>query len=190
MKKLKMTAMLVLLIGILTGCTDYSKQYDSNTLIVNRNGSLVEVSVEDFKDTSVSADNLTSYIQEQVDAYNMDNGNMIKVQSIEAEDMGHVKLVLSYKDIDSYDAFNLLEYSLDDIEDVKDSDLTGSYTSSEDVKINPSDILAEDKGKVLKLSEATDVVIRGSILYYNDEVTISDGVAVTSGKKDAVIVFK
>ena len=162
MKKLKMTALLVLLIGILTGCTNYSKQYDGNTLIVKRNGSLTEVSVEDFKDTSVNADNLNSYIQEQVDAYNNDNGNMIKMESIDSEDMGHVKLVLSYKDIDSYDAFNLLEYSLMDIKDVKDSDLTGSYTSSEDVKINPSDILAEDKGKVLKISEATDVVVKGN----------------------------
>ena len=115
---------------------------------------------------------------------------MIKIKSIEAEDLEHVKLVLSYKNIDSYDTFNLLEYSLKDIGEVKESDLTGSYTSADDKKTSPSDIIAEEKCKVLTISEVTDVAVKGEILYYNGEVTIKDGIATTSGKKDAIIVFR
>ncbi len=190
MKKLKRIAGLVIVIGMLTGCTNYAKQYDQNTLVVNRNGSFVEVSVEDFKDSKVKPEDIESYVREQVDNYNSNYGNDIKVNSIDYEDLSHVKLVVSYKNVESYDAFNLLECSLTDISDTDESQLTGSYTSSEDKKAAPSDIIAEGKGKVLIISEATDVVVKGSILYYNDEVTVKDGVATTSGNKNAVIVFK
>ena len=196
MKKLQMNKKLYVLICLLafpfliTGCTNYAKQYDSNTLVVSRNGSLVEISVEDFKEAAVGADNISAYVEEQVDNYNNNAGNKIKVKSINTDNLEHVKLVLSYKDIESYDEFNLLEYSLKDISDVKEEDLTGSYTSADEKKTNPSDIIAEEKGKILTISEATDVVIKGSIMYYNGEVTVKDGIATTSGKNDAVIVFK
>ena len=72
-------------------------------------------------------------------------GEKIKMESINTEDMGHVKLVLSYDDLESYNAFNLLNYSLMDISEIQESDLTGSFTSAEDIKTSPADIIAEEK---------------------------------------------
>ena len=43
-----------------------------------------------------------------------------------------------------------------------------------------------DKATVLIISEATDVVVNGSILYYNGEVKVKDNVATTSGKDNAI----
>lgn len=190
MRKLQIMLMLMCITGVLAGCTNYSKQYDANTLIVNKNGSLVEVSVENFKDSSVDADSISTYVEEQIESYNDSSEDKIKMKSIDADNIEHVKLVLSYKNIESYDTFNLLEYTLKDIGEVKESDLTGSYTSSDDKKTKPSDIMAEEKCKVLTISEATDVAVKGNILYYNGEVSVKDGIATTSGKKDAVIVFR
>ena len=190
MKRLNMAVLLIASAFVLGGCTNYAKQYDDNTLVVNKNGSLVEISVEDFKDSKVSADKLSAYIDEQIEAYNNDTGNVIKKKSIDTEDMSHVKLVIQYKDIESYNGFNLLDYSIMDIGDVEESDLTGSFTSADDKKAGPSDIVALERGKILTVSEATDIVIKGDILFYNGEVSVKDGVAVTSGKKDAIIVFK
>ena len=190
MKKLQGLAVMVCMIGLLTGCDNYSKQYDTNTLVVKGNGSIVEVSVEDFKGASVDAEGITSYVEEQIDTFNEGSDSKIKMKSIDTEDMSNVKLVLSYKDIDSFNAFNLLDYSFVDVAGAKEADLTGSFTSSDDKKTSPSDIMAEDKGKVLTVTEATDVVVKGTILYYNDEVTIKDGVAKTSGNKKAIIIFK
>ncbi|MBR1599660.1 MAG: hypothetical protein IJ661_12220 [Lachnospiraceae bacterium] len=190
MKKLQGLAVMVCMIGLLTGCDNYSKQYDTNTLVVKGNGSIVEVSVEDFKGASVDAEGITSYVEEQIDTFNEGSDSKIKMKSIDTEDMSNVKLVLSYKDIDSFNAFNLLDYSFVDVADAKEADLTGSFTSSDDKKTSPSDIMAEDKGKVLTVTEATDVVVKGTIMYYNDEVTIKDGVAKTSGNKKAIIIFK
>ena len=190
MRKIYIALMLAFGVFAITGCTNYAKQYDKNTLIVNKNGSLVEVSVEDFKDTKVEAEKLSDYIDEQIKGYNEKAGNMVKIKSIDTEDMSHVKLVLQYKDIESYDGFNMLEYSLDDIGNVKEEDLKGSFTSSADKKASPADIVAIDKGKVLTVSEATDVVVKGEILFYNGEVSVKDGICTTTGKKDAIIVFK
>ena len=190
MKKLQGLAILLCMTGLLTGCDNYSKQYDTNTLVVKGNGSVVEISVEDFKGATVDADGITSYVEEQIDTFNESADSKIKMKSIDTEDMSKVKLVLSYKDMDSFDAFNLLDYSFVDIEDAKEADLTGSFTSSDDKKTSPSEIMAEDKGMVLTITEATDVVVKGTILYYNDEVTISDGIAKTSGNKNAIIIFK
>ena len=175
---------------VLAGCTNYAKQYDENTLVVNKNGSLVEVSVEDFKDSKVSAESLSTYIDEQIEAYNNENGNVIKKKFIDTEDMSHVKLVVQYNDIESFNGFNLLNYSIKDIGEVEESDLTGSFTAADDKKAGPSDIVALERGKILTISEATDIVIKGDILFYNGEVSVKDGVAATSGKKDAIIVFK
>ena len=180
----------MVIVFVLEGCTNYAKQYDENTLVINKNGSLVEVSVEDFKDSKVSADKLSAYIDEQIEAYNNEAGNVIKKKFIDTEDMSHVKLVVQYKDIDSFNGFNLLDYSIKDIGDIEEEDLTGSFTAADDKKASPSDIVALERGKILTVSEATDIVIKGEILFYNGEVSIKDGVAVTSGKKDAIIVFK
>ena len=118
MKRLKMVVLLMVTAFVLAGCTNYAKQYDENTLVVNKNGSLVEVSVEDFKDSKVSAESLSTYIDEQIEAYNNENGNVIKKKFIDTEDLSHVKLVIQYKDIVSYNGFNLLNYSIKDIGDV------------------------------------------------------------------------
>ncbi|MBE5923258.1 MAG: hypothetical protein E7271_02155 [Lachnospiraceae bacterium] len=190
MKRLKVITALAMLIFVLTGCTDYAEQYDKNTLVLKKNGSLVEVSVEDFKGTSVGADSLISYVESQIESYNNSAGNVIKMESINTEDMSKVKLVVSYKDIDCYNSFNLLDYKYKDISDVKESELTGSFTSADDKKAKPADIMAEKKAKVFTVSEATDVVIKGELLYYNDEVTVKDGVATTSGKKDSIFVIR
>ena len=190
MKKLQIMTALICMLGLMTGCDNYEKQYDSNTLVVKRNGSVVEISVEDFKDSTVDAGGITAYVEDQIDTYNETSDSEIKMKSINTDDMSHVKLVLSYKDIDSYDAFNLLDYTLVDIADVNEADLKGSFTSADDIKTSPADIMSEEKAQVLSVTEATDVVVKGDILYYNDEVTVKDGVATTSGNKVAVIVFK
>ena len=97
---------------MLAGCGNEAKQYDKNTLVVKKNGSFVEVAVEDFKDSSVKQEELEAYIDEQIENYNGEDGSFVKRTYINTEDMSRVKLVLRYKDIDSYNEFNMLECRL------------------------------------------------------------------------------
>lgn len=191
MKKIQMMIIMGALLSALTGCTNYAKEYNKNTVVIKGNGSLVEVAVEDFKDSSIKAEELTTYIDEQITLYNEEAGkNKIRKKSINTDDMSKVKLVLTYKDIESYNGFNALDCTLKDFSDVKESELKGSFKAGEDKTVKVSDMEDVDKATVLIISEATDVVVNGSILYYNGEVKVKDNVATTSGKDNAIIIFK
>ncbi len=192
MKKLWLGIILVLTVGCLTGCVNDAKKYSKNTLIVKKNGSVEEVAVEDYKDSSVKAEDLKTYIDEQITAYNDEqHKKVVKNKLLDTEDMSKVKLVLSYKSIEDFNGFNSLECNLNDVDGCKESELTGSFQSAEDKKsAKVADILETKKAKVLTVPEKTDVVVKGDILYYNDQVTIKDDVITTTGKANAIIVYK
>lgn len=191
MRKIQRITIAMGMLFILTGCSNYAKEYDKNTLVVKGNDSLVEISVEDFKDSSVSAENLTSYVEEQITTYNTEAGKkMVQQKSIDTEDMSKVKLVLSYKDIDSYNGFNVLDCVLCDYTEAEDSLLKGSFSSADGESVKAANMENTEKAKLLAISEQTDVVINGDILYYNKEVKVKDGLASTSGKGMAVIIYR
>lgn len=192
MKRIQLGVWLIFTVCMLAGCTNYEKDYTENTLIVKRSGALVEVAVEDFNQSSVKAEDLAAYIEGQILDYNgeTDIKDAIRQKSINTEDMSKVKLVLAYKDMESYNGFNLLDCVLDDFSNVKEEQLEGTFTSIDGESVKKDDLQNVSKAKVLIFSEASTVVVKGSILYYNEEVSIKDDVAVTTGKGDAVIIFK
>ena len=192
MRKIKLAIVFVLAVSCLTGCASDAKKYDKNTIIVKRNGAVEEVAIEDYTDSSVQAEDLKTYIEEQITSYNDENGkNSVKKQSLNTEDMSKAKLVLAYKNMEDFDGFNNLECSFADVDEVKESDLTGTFKSAEDDKsAEKTEILETKKAKVLTLSEKTNVVVKGTLLYYNDQVTVKDDVISTTGKENAIIIFK
>ena len=138
MRKIRLAIIFVLAVGCLTGCASDAKKYDTNTIIVKKSGAVEEVAVEDYSDSSVKAEDLKTYIEEQITAYNDENGkNAVKRQSLNTEDMSKAKLLLSYKSMNDFNEFNSLECSFADVADVKESDLSGSYKSAEDNKSLP-----------------------------------------------------
>lgn len=190
MKRFQVMFLMVATAFVLTGCGASAKKYDKNTLIVNGDGSLKEIAVEDFKAASVQADDLEEYIDQQIDKYNDENGKKVKKTYINTEDMGNVKLVISYKDIDCFNGFNLLDCKFVKFEEADKSIMSGTFSSTNGEKVKPADFTGVDKAKVLCLSEKTDVVVKGKVLYYNDQVEIKDGVISTTGEDDAVLVIK
>ena len=147
--------------------------------------------MEDFKDSSVGGEELTSYVEEQIHSYNDANGKgAIKKKSINTDDMSQVKLVLTYKNIESFNGFNLQECKLDNFSNMKESELNGSYTSSEGKKVEYNDLQDIDKAKVFIVSEAADIVVSGDVLYYNEEVSVKDDIVTTTGKDNAIIIYK
>ena len=190
MKKMQL-AVMAAAICLLSGCSNYEKTYDKNTLGVKKNDSIVEIAVENFEEASVKEEDITAYVEEQIAAYNDKTGKKsVKQKSINTEDLSKVKLVLTYKDLDSYNDFNLLDYKLDDYSNIKETELKGTYTSAENKEVKFKDLENVDKAKVLIVSQATDVVVSGDILYYNKEASVKDGVITTSGEENAIIIFK
>jgi len=191
MKKITYILSVVFLLGLMTGCANYAEDYDRNTLIVKKNGSLIEVAVEDFSKTSVKADALSVYITEQIDNFNeKQDKKAVKNKDLLTEDMSKVKLVLEYKDIDGYNGFNLLECKLTDFADVDEKELKGTFTSADGKSVKVGKMEDTKGAKVLMISEKTDVILPGDILYYNKEVSMKKGVASASGKGNAIIIYK
>lgn len=190
MKRFQIILTIALLLCMLSGCANYAKKYDENTLVVKRNGSLVEIAVESFEDSSINAEDLSSYIDEQINAYNNEQGEkLVKNKSIDTGDMSHVKLVLTYQDMETYNGFNLLDCVLDNFSDVEE-ELKGDFTSVEGQSVKVSDMEGTEKAKVLIFSEAANIIVKGNILYYNEEVTVTDDVVSTTGEGNAIIIFK
>lgn len=190
MKKFQII-MIALFLCMLSGCTNYAKKYDENTLVVKKNGSLVEIAVENFTDSAVGAADLESYIEGQIEDYNEEQGEkLVKNASIDTEDMSHVKLVLTYGNIEAYNGFNLLDCVLDDFSNVESESLKGTFNSLAGETIKVSDMEDTDEAKVLIFSEAANIVVYGDILYYNEEVTVTDDVVTTTGESNAIIIFK
>ncbi len=191
MKKIQMIIMLGFLLGVCTGCTNYAKEYSKNTLVVKPSGTLIEIAIENYKDTKVKAEDLVAYVDKQVEDYNKESGKgHVKKKQLLTEDMSNVKLVLRYKSIDDYNGFNALTCSLKNYSEVEDDVLSGSFTDADGKSVKKSKFKDVEKAKVLVISEPTDIVLKGDILYYNKEVTVKKGIITASGKKDAVIIYK
>ena len=191
MKKILLVLSMVLVLGALMGCTDYAEEYDKNTLVVKGNGSLIEVAVEDFSESSVTSEGLSVYITEQIDEYNDAQGkDMVERDDLVTDDMSKVKLVLKYKDMDSYNGFNLLDCTLADFSDVDEKDLKGTFTSADGKSVKVGKMEGTKKAKVLIMSEKTNIILDGNVLYYNKEVSVKDGVVTTTGKGNAIVIFK
>lgn len=191
MKRIYFLTMLAVAACVLSGCSNYSKDYNKNTLIIKRNNSLIEVAVEDFEGMSVGAEDLTAYIDEQIETYNdMHEKKSVKRASIDTDNISKTKLVMAYKNIESYNGFNLLDSVLDDLSNVDEAKLKGKYKDADGKEIAFDKLSDTEGAKVLVLSEKTDVVVKGEILYYNEQVTVKDGIAVCSGNDNAVIIFK
>ena len=191
MKKILLVLSMVLVLGALMGCTDYAEEYDKNTLVVKGNGSLIEVAVEDYSESSVTPEGLSVYITEQIDEYNDAQGkDMVERDDLVTDDMSKVKLVLKYKDMDSYNGFNLLDCTLADFSDVDEKDLKGTFTSADGKSVKVGKMEGTKKAKVLIMSEKTNIILDGNVLYYNKEVSVKDGVVTTTGKGNAIVIFK
>lgn len=190
MKKICLLFTTILLMAVLAGCGNSAQNYDKNTLIINKNGSIVEVAVEDFQDSSVKEDEIESYIEGQISAYRESSGKKVSKKSIDADDMGQVRLVLNYEDMESYNGFNSLNDTLQDYESLSESELKGSYTSASGESVKVADFGDMKNAKVLMVDDATDIVIDGEILYYNEEISLNDKVATATGNSTAVIIYK
>lgn len=191
MKKISGIIIMLMLAAVCTGCTNYAEEYSKNTLVVKSSGKIIEIAVEDFKDTKVKAEDLTTYIKEQIDAYNKENGwHCVKQKTLLNDDLKNVKLVIQYKNIDAYNGFNAYDCVLTDYSEVDKDLLTGTFKGSDGKTVKVAKFKNTDKAKVLIVSEATDIVLNKDVLYYNDQVTIKKGVITTSGKDKAVIIYK
>lgn len=178
---------LVLGTVLLTGCSDNFDTVTVNTITIEKDGSIRDISVEDFSDGNYDMANLETFINNEITDYNSQMGETrITLEEIQTES-SLVKLQLLYGNMDDYNAFNHTEYEYDNYEK---AGLTGEYTVAADGStIKAADINDTDV-KVLKIEDAMNIICKGKVLYYNSYVTEENGAFSASGEGTAVIVLK
>lgn len=172
---------------LLTGCSGNMDTITVNTITIEKDGTIQDISVEDFSDGNYNMANLEEFINTEISDYNSKAGEgSIVLDSIQT-DSSLIKLQLSYADMEDYNAFNHTEYEYSNFEEAA---LTGDFTSAADGStVKAADI--NDTGmKVLKIGDATNIICKGKVLYYNSYVTEENGTFSASGEGTAVIVLK
>ncbi len=178
-----------LLFGIvlLAGCSKGLDSFEANTMTIGKDGTIQDVSVEDFSDGNYDMNNLESFINDEIADYNDSAGTeSIILGQFETENK-LAKLQLNYTTMEDYNNFNNTDYSLTSF---ADSTISGSVTSvSDGSSVAIADI--EDKEyQVLKVADAMNIIFQGKAVYYNSDVTENNGVFTSSGEGTAIIIFK
>lgn len=187
MKQKHLLTGLVLGTLLLTGCTGNVDSVTANTITIEKDGSIRDISVEDFSDGSYDMTKLEEFINAEIEEYNSQTGeNRIVLDDIQTEN-SIVKLQLSYTGMEDYNAFNHTEYEYSSL---AEAGLTGEFTSAADGSTVKAADMNDTDLKVLKIEDAMNIVCKGKILYYNSFVTEDDGTFSASGEGTAVIVLK
>lgn len=187
MKQKHLLKGLALGVLLLTGCSSNLDSVTVNTMTIEKDGRLQDVSVEDYSGVDYDMSSLEEFINQEISDYNTQAGADSVVLSKLEIDGTMVKLLLSYADMDDYNAFNHTSYEYGNLTDMK---LSGDFTSVADGStVKAADI--QDAGvKVLKIEDAMNIVCKSGVLYYNSNVTAENGVFTASGEGTAIIILK
>jgi len=109
-----------------------------NTVRLSSHGNVLEIAVEDYTGVTYNIEELKTYIQSEVDAYNKSVGvNKVSFREIRQEG-DIVKTAISYSDLDAYTEFNRMAVTL------------SSYNAAE------ADRIAEEEAARFKAEEDTE----------------------------------
>ncbi len=194
MKKIILVALaLVLMVGI-SGC---SPKFDTeeSCLYIKKNGKVIEATLESFTEDYYSEDELKSFMEETIEAYNESTGNKaVKLNKLSVKD-GIASSYMTYKSYGDYAAFTGAVLFAGTIEEARDMgySLDGKYLSvSGTATGNAVDsALMEQDLKVVITNQRIGIKIKGSIEYISNNVKLisADTVSPLSTGDDLLVVI-
>lgn len=207
MKKLWGICLAVLSLGFLSSCA--TKFPETDTIYIQKNGSVKEATVKQFDKTYYEEEELKSFIEDALEDY---KGGGVRMEKLLVEDKT-AKLMMKYDNFQSYVDFDGRELFVGTVVQALANgyNFSGAFLKVENGKTSagagdtesteiPSEAIggdivsAEEEDKVVVLNEDTDVVVRGSICYVSAEgVTVKDkNTASVKKRNDGVsyIVYK
>ena len=92
---------------------DYLSGIDTDTLMMDKDGSLIEIACDDYSKESFDYSGLSDDIQKEIDSFNQISGSN-KVSFLQySDDAGKVKVAIKYMNIQAYNDFNGTYYKLE-----------------------------------------------------------------------------
>ena len=188
MKKLG-CMVLMLCIGLLTGCGT-TLEGEKSIVYVGKNGSVTSLDVEELAESYYDTAELESFVQEEVAAYETQNGKgTVKLDELTVEE-GTAKLRMKYKTPEDYTAFNGIELYQGTVIDslsagyVYDGPFVCVENGTAKGEATKRDIYEQEDLKVVIIRANTDVLVDGEICYVSSEnvaLTGADSVSIREG---------
>ena len=180
MRKMNIIMLVVLLIAgmsLLTGC-GFNKSIDSNTIIIQKDGSILGVIVEVFDKDYYDADELQQKVQNDIAEYNSTAGaDSIVIDKFEVTEQKKVSLYLKYKTFKDYADFNEKDLFVGTVSDAYEAgrdfaEMTSVSNQSE--ILSSEDILEKGTSKLVAFEEQVNVKVNGKITYMSGGVNQID----------------
>ncbi len=184
---------------LMSGCNGTAdlSDFSQNALSVNRDGSVTELSVEPFDADYYSLEDLTAYVQEEVDAFNKDHPpasekkdeSAITVDKVEISD-GTARVILSYESPEIFTEFNYGQLISVDAAKLPQEALALSCTDSQGEPVGTAASIENlDNYKAIMVSSDVFVAVPGKIAYVSENVTVTDRSVADCDGTLAVIIY-
>ncbi len=195
MKKVCSLCLVILMISLISGCA--TKFPDTDTVYIQKNGTISEASVESFDKEYYSQDELKSFIKDQIADYEdeHDSGN-VKMTSFKVED-STAKLMMKYDGYQSYADFNGTEffagtviqaiaagYAFDvNFAEVEDGKIQGEALNTESITESGTEAMLQTTEEA-----STQATLQTTEAVSADEVTANDDYKVVILNEDTSVV--
>lgn len=199
MKRLFFCALVLFFSIGLTSCLGKEKSIDiddvtDSTMLARTNGEIQVATVEDFNKDYYDISELKDYINKEIDAYNKKAGDVkIKVNKVKEKKKKAIML-LTYSGMGQYAAFNEVTsaYFAGGPDKKMPFALPTTLVNADNKElVSTQEVIADEKNKVLILTEPYHIVVDGKVKYYSENVEYTDSNEVKSAKNGmSIIVFK
>lgn len=192
---------------LVTGCgkkkdkkTTTTEEKITATFTVAQDNSFEVVYEEDFKEDYYNKDELDSMVDRELQEFNNNYGTGVIKSGLEIKD-GRAKLILKFPDYASY-----VSYASEYVSSSRNARLfigsydeavaagynfAGTYTGKDGkTEFSFDDILGSPGIYVLFTNEGFQISVDGEILGISSGVTVKDGIAVTSDKRENYVIYK
>lgn len=175
MKKTRAVVVSLMMMFLLTACTG-EKSADTNTVSIDKKGTVTETIVEEFAQSYYDADELKEMIDQEVADYNAKAGeNSVTVKTFEVEE-GKVKLVRTYTSYEDYAALNHSEFFAGTVAEAYDAGYSFEDMVSPDgsTTLTKQSVLENGESKIVICDVAGNVRVSGKITYISEDVEVQD----------------
>ncbi len=104
-RRISILLVAVMAIGLLGGCKDKFSP-NENAVYIKKDGSVIAYTVEDFSEDYYDQAELTSYIDEEIEAFEAEEEGSVKLTSFNVDENGVAHMVMKYDSCETYSAFN------------------------------------------------------------------------------------
>jgi hypothetical protein len=198
MKKVILSIVMVLMLTVLAGCEKKATKFvvdeiQAETIYVKRDKTIEAATVEEFSKKHYDLAELKDFIQQEIEKYNKESSTeAITINDLVLKD-GNAVLVLKYNTVEDYAKFNNFDARIYPTTELKLASFNSPkvYVSAKDGSYVDSEVaLKNEKYNVLIINQSTDVIIDGTIVYYDNAVLVSKNKVQTPTDGISFIVYK